>query len=123
MAKTGKGLPRSLQNVDFSDLDISVGWEEVTGKPAVIASGESQEAARTAIGAGTSSLVIGTTSTTAMAGDKFVQGTAVPDVGTQTITGEEAAAVAASAQTAVNNVASQLNALLAQLRAAKIITS
>lgn len=123
MAKTGKGLPRSLQNVDFSDLDISVGWEEVTGKPAVIASGESQEAARTAIGAGTSSLVIGTTSSTAMAGDKFVQGTAVTDVGTQTITGEEVAAVAASAQTAVNNVASQLNALLAQLRAAKIIAS
>lgn len=123
MAKTGKGLPRSLQNVDFSDLDISVGWEEVTGKPAVIASGESQEAARTAIGAGTSSLVIGTTSTTAMAGDKFVQGTAVTDVGTQTITGGEATAVAASAQTAVNNVASQLNALLAQLRAAKIIAS
>lgn len=123
MTKTGKGLPRSLQNVDFSDLDISVGWEEVTGKPAVIASGESQEAARTAIGAGTSSLVIGTTSTTAMAGDKFVQGTAVPNVGTQTITGEGAAAVAASAQTAVNNVASQLNALLAQLRAAKIIAS
>ena len=123
MTKTGKGLPRSLQNVDFSDLDISVGWEEVTGKPAVIASGESQEAARTAIGAGTSSLVIGTTSTTAMAGDKFVQGTAVPNVGTQTITGEGATAVAASAQTAVNNVASQLNALLAQLRAAKIIAS
>lgn len=123
MTKTGKGLPRSLQNVDFSDLDISVGWEEVTGKPAVIASGESQEAVRTAIGAGTSSLVIGTTSTTAMAGDKFVQGTAVPDVGTQTITGEGATAVAASAQTAVNNVASQLNALLAQLRAAKIIAS
>lgn len=24
MAKTGKGLPRSLQNVDFSDLDIPV---------------------------------------------------------------------------------------------------
>lgn len=68
MAKTGKGLPRSLQNVDFSDLDISVGWEEVTGKPAVIASGATQEAARTAIGAGTSSLVIGTTSTTADSG-------------------------------------------------------
>lgn len=39
MAKTGKGLPRSLQNVDFGDLDISVGWGEVTGKPAVIAAG------------------------------------------------------------------------------------
>ena len=123
MAKTGKGLPRSLQNVDFSDLDISVGWGEVTGKPAVIAAGESQEAARTAIGAGTSSLVIGTTSSTAMAGDKFVQGAAVTDVSAQTVTGEDAAAVGASAQTAVNNVVSQLNALLAQLRAAKIIAS
>ncbi len=123
MAKTGKGLPRSLQNVDFSDLDISVGWEEVTGKPAVIASGESQEAARTAIGAGTSNLAIGTTSTTAMAGDKFVQGAAVTNVDTQTVAGEDSGAVATSATTAVNNVASQLNALLAQLRAAKIIAS
>lgn len=123
MAKTGKGLPRSLQNVDFSDLDISVGWEEVTGKPAVIASGESQEAARTAIGAGTSSLVIGTTSTTAMAGDKFVQGAAVTNIDSQTVTGEDAATVATSAQTAVNAVGAQLNALLAQLRAAKIIES
>lgn len=123
MAKTRKGLPRSLQNVDFGDLDISVGWEEVTGKPAVIAAGATQEAARTAIGAGTSSLAIGTTSTTAMAGNKFVQGAAVTDVGTQTVTGEEAAAVATSAQTAVNAVGTQLNALLAQLRAAKIIAS
>lgn len=77
MAKTGKGLPRSLQNVDFGDLDISVGWEEVTGKPAVIAAGATQEAA----------------------------------------------VVATSAQTAVNAVGTQLNALLAQLRAAKIIAS
>ena len=123
MAKTGKGLPRSLQNVDFSDLDISVGWEEVTGKPAVIASGESQEAARTAIGAGTSSLVIGTTSTTAMAGNKFVQGAAVTNIGLQTVTDEDAATVATSAQTAVNAVGTQLNALLAQLRVAKIIAS
>lgn len=76
MAKTGKGLPRSLQNVDFGDFDIGVGWGEITGKPAVIAAGATQEVARTAIGAGTSNLAIGTTSTTAMAGDKFVQGTA-----------------------------------------------
>lgn len=123
MAKTVKGLPRSLQNVDFGDLDISVGWGEVTGKPAVIAAGATQAAARTAIGAGTSSLAIGTTSTTAMAGNKFVQGATVTDVGTQTVTGEEAAAVATSAQTAVNAVGTQLNALLAQLRAAKIIAS
>lgn len=123
MAKTGKGLPRSLQSVDFSDLDISVGWEDVTGKPAVIAAGANQAAARTAIGAGTSSLAIGTTSATAMAGDKFVQGAAVTNVGTQTVAGADAEAVATSATTAVNNVASQLNALLAQLRAAKIIAS
>lgn len=123
MAKTGKGLPRSLENVDFSDFYITVGWGEVTGKPAVIAAGATQAAARTAIGAGTSNLAIGTTSTTAMAGDKFVQGAAVTDVSAQTVTGEDAAAVGASAQTAVNNVVSQLNALLAQLRAAKIIAS
>nr|UVM87368.1 MAG: head fiber protein [Bacteriophage sp.] len=123
MAKTGKGLPRSLKNVDFGDLDISVGWGEVTGKPAVIAAGATQEAARTAIGAGTSNLAIGTTSTTAMAGDKFVRGAAVTDVGTQAVTGEDATTVAASAQTAVNAVGAQLNALLAQLRAAKIIAS
>ena len=123
MAKTGKGLPRSLQNVDFSDLDISVGWEDVTDKPAVIAAGANQAAARTAIGAGTSSLVIGTTSSTAMAGDKFVQGASVTNVGTQTVAGADAEAVATSATTAVNNVASKLNALLAQLRAAKIIAS
>lgn len=123
MAKTGKGLPRSLKNADFGDLDISVGWGEVTGKPAVIAAGATQEAARTAIGAGTSNLAIGTTSTTAMAGDKFVQGAAVTDAGTQTITGEEATAVATSAQTAVNAVGTKLNELLAQLRAAKIIAS
>lgn len=123
MAKTGKGLPRSLHNADFGDLDISVGWGEVTGKPAVIAAGATQEAARTAIGAGTSNLAIGTTSTTAMAGNKFVQGAAVTDVGTQAVTGEDANTVAASAQTAVNAVGTQLNALLAQLRAAKIIAS
>lgn len=121
MAKTGKGLPRSLQNVDFGDFDISVGWGEITGKPAVIAAGATQAEARTAIGAGTSNLAIGTTSTTAMAGNKFVQGAAVTDAGTQTITGEEATAVAASAQTAVNAVGTKLNELLAQLRAAKII--
>lgn len=58
-----------------------------------------------------------------MAGDKFVQGTAVTDVDLQTVTGEDAATVAMPAQTAVNVVGTKLNALLAQLRAAKIIAS
>lgn len=44
-------------------------WDDLEDKPAVIAAGASQAAARTAIGAGTSSLEIGTTSSTAAAGD------------------------------------------------------
>lgn len=44
-------------------------WNDITGKPAVIAAGADQAAARAAIGAGTSNLAIGTTGTTAKAGD------------------------------------------------------
>lgn len=47
----------------------AVSWAEVTDKPAVIAAGDTQAAARTAIGAGTSNLTIGTTATTAAAGN------------------------------------------------------
>lgn len=101
----------------------SVAWGDITGKPAVIAAGANAAAARTAIGAGTSSLVIGTTASTAMAGDKFTQGSAVPDVGSQTVSGEDATAVATSATTAVNTVARKLNDLLTQLRASGIIAS
>lgn len=123
MAKTGKGLPRSLENVDFSGLDISVDYANITGKPAVIAEGATQAAARTAIGAGTSSLTIGTTASTAMAGNKFTQGAAVANVGSQSVSGADATAVATSAQSAVNVVGTKLNDLLAQLRAAGIIAS
>lgn len=101
----------------------SVAWGNITGKPAVIAAGANAAAARTAIGAGTSSLVIGTTASTAMAGDKFTQGSAVPNVGSQTVSGDEAASVATSATTAVNVVATKLNDLLTQLRASGIIAS
>ncbi|MDB5179776.1 MAG: hypothetical protein JWN12_408 [Candidatus Saccharibacteria bacterium] len=44
-------------------------WSTIANKPAVIASGADQASARTAIGAGTSNLAIGTTSTTAAAGN------------------------------------------------------
>lgn len=91
----------------------SVAWGDITGKPAVIAAGADATEARTAIGAGTSSLVIGTTATTAMAGDKFAQGSAVSDVDSQTVSGEDAGSV----------VATKLNDLLAQLRASGIIAS
>jgi hypothetical protein len=44
-------------------------WSTISGKPAVIAEGATQAAARTAIGAGTSSLVIGTGAGDAKAGN------------------------------------------------------
>lgn len=47
----------------------SVAWADITGKPAVIAAGADQAAARTAISAGTSNLALGTTGSTALAGD------------------------------------------------------
>lgn len=56
MAKTGKGLPRSLQNVDFGDLDIPVtpATTSVVGgvkksatvaEPAAITAGEGAQSA------------------------------------------------------------------------------
>lgn len=53
----------------FAPATHSHTWNDITGKPAVIAAGADAAAARTAIGAGTSNLTIGTTSTTAKAGD------------------------------------------------------
>lgn len=47
-------------------------WDTLEGKPTVIGAGATQAAARTAIGAGTSNLVIGTTAGTAMAGDTAI---------------------------------------------------
>lgn len=120
MVKTGKGLPRSLKNVDFSDLGISVGWDDVTDKPTVIAAGTNQAAARTAIGAGTP-YTLPNASASVKGGVN--QGAAVTNVGSQTVAGADAAAVATSATTAVNAVAGKLNDLLAQLRAAGVIAS
>lgn len=55
-----------------SKLNASSGnpdWSAIANKPTVIASGADQASARTSIGAGVSNLTIGTTSTTAAAGD------------------------------------------------------
>lgn len=84
MAKTGKGLPRSLENTDFSSV-----VPEATAETAGLVK----------------------------------KGAAVTNIDTQTVTGEEAAAVATSAQTAVNAVGTKLNELLVQLRAAGVIES
>lgn len=51
------------------DLPSAPTWDTLGGKPAVIAAGTSQTAARDAIGAGTSNLQLGTGPTTAAAGD------------------------------------------------------
>ena len=47
-------------------------WANLAGKPAVIAEGATQAAARTAIGAGTSSLVLGTGADQAMPGNTTI---------------------------------------------------
>lgn len=65
---------------------VTATWETLEGKPEFIAAGDTQAQARAAIGAGTgnSNLVIGTTASTAMAGNTAIpSGTAlVPDSGT-----------------------------------------
>lgn len=55
--------------LDASETETVISWDAVEDKPAVIAAGTSQEEARNAIGAGTSDLEIGTTATTAKAGN------------------------------------------------------
>lgn len=116
----------TITEVGGDSGDVTVTSAQITDATTVgksVLTATDAAAARTAIGAGTSSLAIGTTSTTAMAGDKFAQGSAVPNVGSQTVSGEDASSVATSATTAVNVVATKLNDLLAQLRASGIIAS
>lgn len=88
MATTGKGLPRSLK-------DASLGFDQVSGKPT------------------TYPPTIGTSSTTAMAGNK---------VPTATQRGG-ALLQAAQADSAAAPTQAEFNALLAKLRAAGILTA
>ena len=93
----------------FSELPAAgggsgaVGWADITGKPAVIGAGATQTAARTAIGAGTSSLALGATSTTAKAGDyqpTWAQVTSKPAVATVAAVPASAAATGTAGQIA-----------------------
>lgn len=52
-------------------------WGTISGKPVVVAAGATQADARTAIGAGTSNLAIGTTGTTAAAGNRQATDTTI----------------------------------------------
>lgn len=66
-----------LAEIADGGVPVSVSWDDVEGKPAVIAAGADQAAARTAIGAGTgtSNLAVGSTAGAA-------PGTAAPGVAT-----------------------------------------
>lgn len=67
---TGKpSIPAAQQQTDW---DATSGITSIANKPAVIAAGATAEEARTAIGAGTSNLTLGTTSTTALAGNTAI---------------------------------------------------
>lgn len=82
----------------------AVEWDDITDKPAVIAAGATQADARTAIGAGTSSLVIGTTATTAKAGNAV-----------QTATQTTATAIAPGTATNVQAILAELAARITAL--------
>ena len=87
-------------------------WSTISGKPAVVAEGATQADARTAIGAGTSNLTIGTTGTTAAAGNRAATETATGMVelattteattGTDTVRAVTPAGVKAVADTKAN---------------------
>lgn len=118
-------------------------WDDIVDKPAVVAAGDTQAAARTAIGAGTgnSNLEIGTTASTAKAGNyqpTWAQVTGKPAViaagadaaaartaigagtgnGTSNLTAAQAvAAVAAKAEIAALTEESTLEDVIAALQA------
>lgn len=70
---SGGGVTQEQLDEAISGIDIPT-WNTISDKPAIIASGATAAAARTAIGAGTgngsSNLAIGATASTAMAGNK-----------------------------------------------------
>ena len=76
----------------------STAWADITGKPAVIAAGADQAAARTAIGAGTSSVAVGTGATNAAAGNHNHAVTADAGSGLAAAANIQAAFVALSAR-------------------------
>lgn len=98
--------------VDANGTPLAIGggtadWSTLANKPAVIAAGATQAAARTAIGAGTSSLALGTTGSTAKAGDYQPAAANITD---STATGRSVltAASATAARTAIGAGTSDL---------------
>ncbi len=126
---SASGMPVQVATMD----DISSGTGDITssqitdatdtGKALLTAAGEDE--ARAAIGAGTSNLTIGTTSTTAMAGDTAIPPEyTLPAAKADTLGGiKMGAAIPDSVATDVETIVADHNALLASLRAAGIIAS
>lgn len=114
----GLGIPNGVALLD-GDGDVTdaagakvtgggaADWDSLTGKPAVIGAGADAAAARTAIGAGTSNLAVGTTAGTAKAGN---WSPAAADVSDSTATGRAVltAADQAAARTAIGAGTSSL---------------
>ncbi len=81
---------RTINGTTFdgsANISVSVDWASVTGKPAVIAAGADAAAARTAIGAGTSSLTLGTGAGTALEGNTPYQAPLVSGTNIKTVNG------------------------------------
>lgn len=109
---TELGMPTQLAKEVASQIDgggaaPTVTWDGIANKPTVIAAGDTQAAARSAIGAGTSNLAIGTTATTAKAGNAV-----------QTATQTTATAIAPGTATNVQGILAELAARIAALEAA-----
>lgn len=100
---------------------VEVDWEDIQNKPAVLAGGDTQEEARDAIGAGTSNLEIGDTASTAKRGDWTPSSEDLPDATTEA---KGAVKMGAAVPDAADEeeVVSTINALLASLRSAGIIS-
>ena len=77
---------------------VTVTWGDVSDKPAVIAAGADAATARSAIGAGTSNLAVGTTASTAAAGNHNHAVSADVDSGLAAAANLQAAFVALSAR-------------------------
>ena len=83
---------RAVVQTGLTAGTVTAPWSSVSDKPAVIAAGATAADARTAIGAGTSNLVIGTTAGTALAGDTafqtpLVSGTSIKTVNSTSLLG------------------------------------
>ncbi|RDI13455.1 hypothetical protein DEU38_13430 [Rhodococcus sp. AG1013] len=99
--------------VDANGDPISIGggaavtWANISGKPAVVAAGADAPAARAAIGAGTSSIALGSTASTASPGNHAHAASAVT-----------ATAIAPGTATNVQGILAELAARIAALEAA-----